>query len=69
MLVKEFQERTKSHENIESIDDMKAFIESYPQFRQMSGTVSKVRQIWERKCLSKHAHTRARAGGKNSWRR
>ncbi|EGD76131.1 vacuolar protein sorting 45A [Salpingoeca rosetta] len=40
-LVAEFQERTKSHENIESIADMKAFVESYPQFRQMSGTVSK----------------------------
>eukprot|EP01147_Barroeca_monosierra_P010672 gene10672-2778_t len=40
-LVAEFQQKTKSHENIESIADMKSFIESYPQFRQMSGTVSK----------------------------
>ena len=40
-LVDEFQTRTKSHENIESIADMKNFVENYPQFRAMSGTVSK----------------------------
>jgi vacuolar protein sorting-associated protein 45 len=41
-LVDEFQSKTKSHENIESIADMKRFVENYPQFRAMSGTVSKV---------------------------
>eukprot|EP00730_Choanoeca_flexa_P005514 TRINITY_DN11964_c0_g1_i2.p1 TRINITY_DN11964_c0_g1~~TRINITY_DN11964_c0_g1_i2.p1 ORF type:complete len:582 (+),score=99.92 TRINITY_DN11964_c0_g1_i2:56-1747(+) len=40
-LVEQFQSKTKSHENIESIEDMKAFVENYPQFRSMSGTVSK----------------------------
>ncbi|EDQ93117.1 uncharacterized protein MONBRDRAFT_13583 [Monosiga brevicollis MX1] len=40
-LVEQFQSKTKSHENIESIEDMKAFVENYPQFRAMSGTVSK----------------------------
>lgn len=40
-LVDEFQAKTKSHENIESIADMKNFVENYPQFRAMSGTVSK----------------------------
>eukprot|EP00056_Hartaetosiga_gracilis_P000007 m.35281 g.35281 ORF g.35281 m.35281 type:complete len:372 (-) comp10003_c0_seq4:59-1174(-) len=40
-LVSEFQEKTKSQENIQSISDMKAFVENYPQFKQMSGTVSK----------------------------
>eukprot|EP00052_Salpingoeca_macrocollata_P011810 m.91195 g.91195 ORF g.91195 m.91195 type:complete len:558 (-) comp18207_c0_seq2:51-1724(-) len=40
-LVDEFQKKTKSHENIESIADMKNFVENYPQFRAMSGTVSK----------------------------
>lgn len=42
VLVEEFQSKTKSHENIESIQDMKDFVENYPQFRAMSGTVSKV---------------------------
>eukprot|EP00128_Syssomonas_multiformis_P005301 Colp12_sorted_trinity150504_noHs@13588 len=40
-LVDQFQEKTKSNANIESIEDMKQFIENYPQFRQMSGTVAK----------------------------
>eukprot|EP00051_Salpingoeca_urceolata_P002056 m.46588 g.46588 ORF g.46588 m.46588 type:complete len:581 (-) comp11870_c0_seq2:255-1997(-) len=40
-LVDEFQTKTKSHENIESIADMKAFVENYPQFRALSGNVSK----------------------------
>ncbi len=33
--------REQSHENIETIADMKNFVENYPQFRAMSGTVSK----------------------------
>jgi len=41
VLVDEFQKKTKSHEKIESIADMKAFVENYPQFKALSGTVSK----------------------------
>ena len=41
-LVADFQSKTKSHEKMESIADMKDFIENYPQFRAMSGSVSKV---------------------------
>eukprot|EP00127_Corallochytrium_limacisporum_P006953 Clim_evm7s239 gene=Clim_evmTU7s239 len=40
-LVDEFQKLTKSHQNINSIQDMKSFIENYPQFKSKSGTVSK----------------------------
>lgn len=40
-LVATFQAKTKSHEKMESISDMKDFIENYPQFKAMSGSVSK----------------------------
>eukprot|EP01112_Ceratiomyxa_fruticulosa_P003673 TRINITY_DN13992_c0_g1_i2.p1 TRINITY_DN13992_c0_g1~~TRINITY_DN13992_c0_g1_i2.p1 ORF type:complete len:554 (-),score=113.48 TRINITY_DN13992_c0_g1_i2:148-1809(-) len=40
-LVDEFQEKSKSNQNIQSIEDMKRFVESYPDFRKMSGNVSK----------------------------
>ncbi|XP_064402056.1 vacuolar protein sorting-associated protein 45-like [Halichondria panicea] len=40
-LVDEYQEKSKGHAKIESIADMKQFIENYPQFRKLSGTVSK----------------------------
>jgi vacuolar protein sorting-associated protein 45 len=40
-LVERFQEQAKSHQKVESIEDMKNFIENYPHFKQMSGTVSK----------------------------
>ncbi|KAJ8304082.1 hypothetical protein KUTeg_017665 [Tegillarca granosa] len=40
-LMEEFQKKSKSHAKVESINDMKAFIENYPQFKKMSGTVSK----------------------------
>lgn len=40
-LMDEFQRKTKSQKKVESIADMKAFIETYPQFRKMSGTVTK----------------------------
>lgn len=36
-----FQEKAKSHQKIESIADMKNFIEAYPQFKKLSGNVSK----------------------------
>ncbi|RWS00836.1 vacuolar protein sorting-associated protein 45-like protein, partial [Dinothrombium tinctorium] len=40
-LMEEFQSKTKSQQKVETISDMKAFIEQYPQFKKMSGTVSK----------------------------
>ena len=36
-----YQEKTKSNMNIESITDMKRFVEEYPEFRRLSGNVSK----------------------------
>ncbi|XP_039267692.2 vacuolar protein sorting-associated protein 45-like [Styela clava] len=40
-LMEAFQEKSKGHQKVESIDDMKAFVENYPQFKKMSGTVAK----------------------------
>jgi len=40
-LMDDFQKTAKSNQKLESIADMKAFVENYPQFRKMSGTVSK----------------------------
>lgn len=40
-LMEEFQTRTKGQQKVETIADMKNFIENYPQFKKMSGTVSK----------------------------
>jgi vacuolar protein sorting-associated protein 45 len=37
----EYQRRHKSSQNIESIDDMKRFMEDYPEFRKLSGNVTK----------------------------
>lgn len=39
--VEQYQSKTKNNANIESISDMKRFIEEYPEFRKMSGNVSK----------------------------
>ncbi|KAI9315908.1 Sec1-like protein [Dichotomocladium elegans] len=39
--VDEYQSKTKSNMNIESIADMKRFVEDYPEFRKLSGNVSK----------------------------
>jgi vacuolar protein sorting-associated protein 45 len=39
--VDQYQSKTKSNTNIESISDMKRFIEEYPEFRRLSGNVSK----------------------------
>ena len=39
--VEQYQSRTKSNAQIDSIDDMKRFIEDYPEFRKLSGNVSK----------------------------
>ena len=40
-LVQNFQKKAKSHQNIESIGDIKDFVSAYPEFKKMSGTVSK----------------------------
>ncbi|GLG98219.1 Protein ROP [Gryllus bimaculatus] len=40
-LMEDFQKRAKSHQKVESIADMKNFVETYPQFKKMSGTVAK----------------------------
>ena len=39
--VDQYQARTKSSASIESIGDMKRFVEDYPEFRKLSGNVSK----------------------------
>uniref|UniRef100_K1PGB5 Vacuolar protein sorting-associated protein 45 n=1 Tax=Magallana gigas TaxID=29159 RepID=K1PGB5_MAGGI len=40
-LMEDFQKKSQSTAKVESIADMKAFIENYPQFKKMSGTVAK----------------------------
>ena len=40
-LVDEFAMRTKSNENIQSLEQIKQFISKYPEFKQLSGNVSK----------------------------
>ena len=39
--VADYQTTTKSTATIESIADMKKFVEAYPEFRKLSGNVSK----------------------------
>ncbi|KAI9762311.1 MAG: lysophospholipid acyltransferase [Chaenotheca gracillima] len=39
--VEQYQSKTKTNANIESIADMKRFVEEYPEFRKLSGNVSK----------------------------
>ena len=39
--VMQYQSRTKSNADIESIEDMKRFVEDFPEFRKLSGNVSK----------------------------
>lgn len=39
--VDEFQHKTKNSQKIESIAEMKRFVEEYPEFRKLSGNVSK----------------------------
>ncbi|CAO1615909.1 unnamed protein product [Parajaminaea phylloscopi] len=39
--VLEFQTRTASSKQIETVQDMKRFVEEYPEFRKLSGNVSK----------------------------
>lgn len=40
-LMEQFQMKAKSHQKIESIADMKNFVDAYPQFKKLSGNVSK----------------------------
>lgn len=40
-LMEHFQAKAKSHQKIENIADMKSFVETYPQFKKLSGNVSK----------------------------
>lgn len=40
-LVQNFQEKVKGHQKLDSIGDIKDFVSSYPEFKKMSGTVSK----------------------------
>ncbi|CAD7092047.1 unnamed protein product [Hermetia illucens] len=47
-MMDEYQKKAKDQRKVESISDMKNFVETYPQFKKMSGTVSKhVRVIGE----------------------
>src|SRR4051794_8787204 len=39
--VDEYQTKTKSNMSVESIADMKRFVEEYPEFRKLGGNVSK----------------------------
>ena len=43
--VEQFQAKHKNNENLESISDMKRFVEEYPEFRKLSGNVSKHVQL------------------------
>lgn len=36
-LMNEFQQKSQIHKNLESISDMKNFVEEYPQFKKISG--------------------------------
>ena len=40
-MVDDFQTATKGNRNLQSIEDMQRFVESYPEFRQRQGNVSK----------------------------
>lgn len=40
-LLEELQSRHKTHKDIKSIEDMKKFVENFPEFQKLSGNVSK----------------------------
>jgi len=40
-LVDEYQDKSKLNTNIQTIDEMKRFVENYPEFRKMAGNVAK----------------------------
>lgn len=39
-LMTNYQQKAKTHQQLESIVDMKRFVEQYPQFRKMTGLFS-----------------------------
>ena len=39
--VQQYQEQTKSNAKIETIEEMQKFVDAYPEFRKLSGNVSK----------------------------
>jgi vacuolar protein sorting-associated protein 45 len=41
----DYQKKAQTHQQLESISDMKRFVEQYPQFRKISGTIAKHVQI------------------------
>uniref|UniRef100_A0A915JBC1 Vacuolar protein sorting-associated protein 45 n=1 Tax=Romanomermis culicivorax TaxID=13658 RepID=A0A915JBC1_ROMCU len=40
-LMEKFQAQTQTHKKLESIADLKSFVDQYPQFKKMSGAVAK----------------------------
>lgn len=40
-LVQNYQRKTSTHARLDSIEDMQRFVDNYPEFRALSGTVSK----------------------------
>ncbi|TKR80519.1 hypothetical protein L596_014582 [Steinernema carpocapsae] len=40
-LINEYQGKAQTHQKLDSINDMKNFVEQYPQFKKMGGAVSK----------------------------
>jgi vacuolar protein sorting-associated protein 45 len=44
-LMNDYQKKAQTHQQLESITDMKRFVEQYPQFKKISGTVSKHVQV------------------------
>jgi vacuolar protein sorting-associated protein 45 len=41
----DYQRKAQTHQKLESISDMKRFVEQYPQFRKISGTITKHVQV------------------------
>lgn len=40
-MMEDYQKKAKSQQKVESIADMKAFVENYPEFKKLSGTLAK----------------------------
>ncbi|CAG0919451.1 unnamed protein product [Notodromas monacha] len=40
-MMEDFQAQSRSNQKLDTLSDMKAFVENYPQFKKMSGTVTK----------------------------
>jgi vacuolar protein sorting-associated protein 45 len=40
-MMEQFQTQSRSNQKLDTLSDMKAFVENYPQFKKMSGTVTK----------------------------